>query len=263
MWKDISELIGANPILTLMITILGTSTIWLYKEFKVMMERSSKQKIETLNNKIKMYSQLEANIAAVVHYTDNTPFKNNLIEKFGEYSIQMSEDTRRIAIDYIQSGDALYLKTLASFIQYELTKLHKARTKVLQNEEPVGIDGFVSKLFAPFKPIAFIWFIIIVSLASYEMYSVQQIWYDRLNVLIIIFPSVILSVGTLIAILSLLFDNEVRLQGKYGWALIILLAPLIVFISKYLSVISLIVQAAGLYKINKMKKRKPGLITLD
>lgn len=67
MWKEISELIGANPILTLIITILGTSTIWLYKEFKVMMNRSLRNKMEVINEKIKMYSQLEANISAVVH----------------------------------------------------------------------------------------------------------------------------------------------------------------------------------------------------
>ncbi|WP_277351680.1 hypothetical protein [Paenibacillus aquistagni] len=32
MWSEISKIIGANPVMTIVITIIGTFSIWMYKD---------------------------------------------------------------------------------------------------------------------------------------------------------------------------------------------------------------------------------------
>lgn len=176
----------------------------------------------------------------------------------------MSENTRKIAFDYIKYGDSLYLETLVAFISYELTKLQKDKARVLQNEEPTGINGYILRLYAPFKPIILIWFSIIILIASYAIYSIQHTWYDRLNI-IILFLSIFLSLAVLLAMLSMLFDNQFRPQGRYRWVLLISIfsAPFITVISVSLSIFSLIVQIIGFYETIKLNNKKPSIITLD
>ncbi|MFD0870919.1 MULTISPECIES: hypothetical protein [Paenibacillus] len=60
MWSEIADLIKLNPAWSLVITILGTLLVWLYKEFKVMLAKEFNDKVAILQNKLEVYGRLEA-----------------------------------------------------------------------------------------------------------------------------------------------------------------------------------------------------------
>lgn len=264
MWESLARVVGDNPVFTLVITIFGTTTIWLYKEFKEMIDSNLKFKITALNEKIKMYSQLQTYILAAVHQIEGEQFRIKLIELLGEYSAVMSEDSRRIALDYIKVGDSSYLSILSVLISAELTKLSKEKSKLLKNND-TDIDSYISKLYAPLKPILLIWLIIGYVLFSYSLIVAQHTWYEKLNITIL-FITLFISACFVPFILIILFDNSVPLKGVYKWGLYfcIVAAPLAAFICIEISIMSVVIQVIAISLLVKYNRRKKSLIiTLD
>lgn len=52
MWDKIAALISKDPILSVIIILAGTFTIWLYKEFKAMNNETLLKKLDLVNKKM-------------------------------------------------------------------------------------------------------------------------------------------------------------------------------------------------------------------
>lgn len=266
MWENIAKIVGDNPAFTLVITIFGTTTIWLYKEFKEMIDSTTKAKISALNEKIKMLSQLQANIMAMVYGNNYEQFRLKFIEEFGEYNTVLNEDTCQISLDYIRHGDPSYLATLSSFLSAELSKLNKEKMKLSKNKnKDTDIEIYISKLYAPLKPMILIWFLVCYFLLSSAMYVVQHTWYDKLNV-VILSLSIFVSVVIISSMMLLVFDKSLPTQGIYKWLLFlcIVAAPLVAVICIEISIISIVIQVVAIASLIKFNRRKQSIIiTLD
>ncbi|MNX64297.1 hypothetical protein D3C86_953190 [compost metagenome] len=263
MWKELAALIGANPILTLVITLLGTSTIWLYKEFKQMIEQSTKIKVAELNEKIKVYSQLQATIYAIIHQPDHEQLRMKFIEKFGDYSMYMSDDARRVALDYIKYEDSLYLVSLSSFVEVELEKLDKERGRVLNIGTDTEIERYIAKLYAPFKPILLIWSMMLFILVGGLVYLIQPSWYEKTNAIFLII-SIFFSSVAIFSTMILTKERSFSYHSTYKWLLITLfaVAPLLSLITIQMSPFSLIIQISSITLLIRYKKGRASKISL-
>ncbi|WP_152396659.1 hypothetical protein [Paenibacillus guangzhouensis] len=260
MWSEISKLIGANPIMTLVLTIFGTTTIWLYKEFKEMINQNNRTQLASVNEKIKIYSQLQASISAVIHGGDA---KFGLMQKLGESSPYLSENVRRIARDFYYQADIAYLTSMLTFIDVDLGKLEQEKTKYSKYDKSTDISDFVLKLYAPLKPIAFIWVSILVFLLTYDRLLKQQFWYDQVYV-IFITGSTALSAIIVFVLFSLKLEGALPKQGAYRWGinLLIVVMPMLSLVHNALSIMSLIIQILLIMILLHMKKRKKNIILM-
>ncbi len=113
--------------MSLIITIFGTTTIWMYKEFKEMINRNNATRITQVNEKIKAYSQLQAQIAAVLHDRENNTSKINLMRNLGEYNPILSQNVRNVARDYYIKADPAYLSTMLAMMETDFKKFEKEK----------------------------------------------------------------------------------------------------------------------------------------
>ncbi|OBZ18452.1 hypothetical protein A8L34_02385 [Bacillus sp. FJAT-27264] len=67
MMHEILTYFKANPGWSLAITVFTTVLIWLYKEFKVLMEKDNNDKLARIQKQLDIYSSTEAAIAQVIH----------------------------------------------------------------------------------------------------------------------------------------------------------------------------------------------------
>ncbi|MNW44750.1 hypothetical protein D3C74_219910 [compost metagenome] len=261
MWESIAKLVGDNPITTLVITIIGTSTIWLYKEFKEMIDRNTTTKITVVNEKIKLFSQLQINIVATIHESENNQLRLGLVDKFGEYSIFLSEDARRIWLDYIRKDDPSYLVSLLAFISVELKKLDKEKGRLLTNNSSTDIEGFILKLIDPIKPIFIVWVLVWFGLLLFVTYNEQHTWYGKFNVITVSF-TVFVSFTSAYPLFTLKLQEQLSRQGKYRWFLYICLiaAPLLSIIYMKLSIFSLFIQIVAILLLVQRKRSEKNLI---
>ncbi|WP_152399110.1 hypothetical protein [Paenibacillus cellulositrophicus] len=265
MWSEVSKLIGANPIVTLVITIIGTSSIWMYKEFKEMINRNNSARISRVNEKIKIYSQLQASIAVVLNEPNNSTLKQGLINKLGEYSPFLNEDLRCIVKDYYKCGDSLYLNSMLAMMEVDFSKFEQEKRRVSKYEDNTEVEDIVLRLYDPLKPILLIWLLIIFFLFSYENFTEQQDWFNRMNV-IASACSWFLSIVSLSAIFSLKLNNRLSKQGIHRWILIgvLILAPIITVFYIGLSLCPVFIQITSLFLIIRLKNRKKkGILTFD
>ncbi|MEC0203886.1 hypothetical protein P4H39_14680 [Paenibacillus lautus] len=265
MWSEISKLIGANPIMTLVIIIVGTSTIWMYKEFKEMINQNNKSKISNINEKIKVYSKLQASAASLFYNKELSDLHRILMNQIGEFSPLLSEDVRRVVRDYFKYGDYAYLETMLAFIEVDLKKFEDDKRKLSKYENSTDIADFVNKLYDPLKPILLIWLLIWFMFMSYSVFISQDAWYSKLFV-IVSSISIFISVISLIAIISLKIDKGMGKESLLKWFVIgyIVLSPVFVFIYEGLSIFSLVTQIIGFYLLASLQKsKKKMIITLD
>ncbi|WP_438349444.1 hypothetical protein ACP8HI_01785 [Paenibacillus sp. FA6] len=264
MWKELMGLLGANPTVTLIFTIIATSTIWLYKEFKEMINQDHKTKIKIINESIKNYGKLQASIAEVINDEDNKQLKHNLFEKFGDYNSLFSEDIRQIILDYYRHENALYLTTLQSFIVVEQRKLVQAKKRLSVDDNSTDILDSITRLMRPFQVIVMIWLMILFGLFFISIYYAQDNIYMKFNALVLSF-SAFFSLIMLYALISLRMDNKLARQGKYRWGLIsgIIITPILVLIRLDLSIVCIIIQITSLVLYVRSRNMGKEIILLD
>lgn len=261
MWESLARVVGDNPVFTLVITIFGTTTIWLYKEFKEMIDQRTKTKTSTLNEKIKLYGKLQANIVALIQQSENIQLRLDFIEKFGEYIVFLSEDARRIWLDYIRHDDPSYLVSLLAFISMDLKKLDKEKMRLSADGSSTDLEEIISKLFAPFKPIFIIWIMVWGGSSLFVIYKEQYTWYGKFSI-IAFSLSLLASIIVVYSLFSLMLQKQLSQQGKYRWFLNICLiaAPLLSVTYKGLSIVSLMIQIVSLMLLIKRKRSEKNFI---
>ncbi|WP_339292521.1 hypothetical protein MKY48_06250 [Paenibacillus sp. FSL W8-0187] len=251
--------------MTLVIIIAGTSTIWMYKEFKEMINQNNKAKINNINEKIKVYSQLQASTAGLLHDKGHRELKVILINKIGDFSPFLSEDVRRVVRDYYRYGDSAYLETMLAFIEVDVRKLEEDKKRLSEYNSNTDVEGFIKRLSDPFKPIMMIWLLVWFLLLGYIKYQSQDTWYSKLFVGSFL-TSIFISAIAVLAVLSLLKSNVRYKRRTYKWFVFgyIIFSPVLIFIHDALSIFSLVTQIIGLYLLIRLQKiKKNMIITFD
>lgn len=266
MWESISKLIGANSTAVLIITIVGTFSVWLYKEFKVMNNENFKSKVALINKKIEMYSKLEAAIANVLHQKDRGQAKSNLYEKFGEFSSYFSNDVRRIMRDYYRQDDSSLLNTLLAFTEVEVKKLEKEKSTLSMNDTSTDVMDLMGRLVRPLSPIGMVWILVLWALFFLsQIYQTKFIW-EKLS-WGLISVSTLFALILIFGLISLFIDNNLsRRISVYRWLFIMgsICPPWIaVFFVRY-SLIFVLIQGISFFMFIKIsKKQKPGILLIE
>ncbi|MFE4709774.1 MULTISPECIES: hypothetical protein [unclassified Paenibacillus] len=243
MIQEILTYFKANPGWSLAITVFTTVLIWLYKEFKVLMEKDNNDKLALLQKQLDLYSSMEAAIAQVIHRPNDAFAVQNFYNKLGKSSSYFTNDIKKIVRDYYLRADTSILRTLMTFIQLECDKLHKEKSKLISSNTSSDVFETVFRLYKPFKPIVLVFVIVFVTI-YFLLLSLNQNNILAVIILFIIFISLIISGSVIWGIISLAMEGDLGIYGKYRWSLTIFLigSPFVMLLDLRLSILSLLIQ---------------------
>ena len=265
MWSEIAKIIGANPVMTIVITIIGTFSIWMYKEFKEMMTQKKKARLASIDEKIKINNQLYASVAALTHDSDNRELRIAFMNKIGEYSSLLSEDVQYVARDYCKYGDAQYLGSLMALVEVDLHRFNKERRRITEEEDSTDVINYVFKLVDPLKPLFAAWLFISFMLLSITSYYLQPLFYHKVLV-IVTSATVLLSAIQAYVLISLAMAKQLVRHRAQKWLIFISImgAPILSLLHSALTFLSLAIQITAIILLLRLNnKKKKGIITLE
>ncbi|WP_411345136.1 hypothetical protein ACE3MZ_03545 [Paenibacillus sp. WLX1005] len=211
-------------------------------------------KITTVENKLKMYARLEAQIAYVGHYP--TPdAQKELFHQLAEIRLHMGESAQLMIREYYRTTDIDMIKTLIPLITVEMNKLHKKKDKLVPEEAFGGVFQPVMNLFKPFKPIVIltVWILLSVVIGIGVMLNTDPL--TKWNIALL-FLSILFSFSIGAAVVSLYLEKSLRKLTTLNWiaTLSLLCAPLLGIVLFQYSYAILPIQIIALIVYAKMNK---------
>ncbi|MUG68982.1 MULTISPECIES: hypothetical protein [Paenibacillus] len=252
MWADLAAFIKANTTETLLISIIGTILVWMYKQFKSMIDSKEQDKLRTVQLKLGLFTKLETSIASTLHL-NNEQSRQHMFTLIGECGPYLSDMQRTIIRDYYKAFDSAVLSSLQALIVNEVDKLKRQLDIIIDDQEGADMINYIRRLCAPFWPIILsIALIIMIWIIAMVWSQGDNLWI-RLNYLALGI-TLLVSTTFIISMLSLLKTDNVR-QGAKRWLVIIagIISPaLFIFID--LSLIPLLIQIAMFVYLSRSKR---------
>ncbi|AIQ53441.1 hypothetical protein [Paenibacillus sp. FSL R7-0331] len=221
MLEQIFGYFKTQPGWSLVITVVCTALVWLYKEFKIMLETDQRSKLTLLQKKMDLYCVVEAAAAQVIS----------------------------------RQGDPVAIQYLYTKLKVETAKLDKEKNKLLALDASADVFDTVSRLFRPLKPISAL-FIAIVIAFGFLMNALQEDKYIDSICWLIAFSSTLLSLGLLTVLISLFMNNTLRIKGAYRISLTVVMitSPVLCLIGVRLAMFIFIIQLIATVLFVKSKK---------
>ncbi|MFF2091256.1 hypothetical protein [Paenibacillus sp. NPDC058174] len=260
MWAEIAAFLKANSTETLIISIVGTILVWMYKQFKNMIDHEEQEKLKIIQLKQGLFTKLELSIASVLHL--NSPeSKQQMYALLGECGSHLTNMQRTVVRDYYKNFDPSLLYSLQALTVNEVDKLSKQLDKV--TEESGDWLNYIKRLNAPIWPI-----ILFATITMYVLFAGAYVmqgdnWWIKFNYFLCSFTIFISATFAAIAI-YLFLNHEMLSQGTKRWVAISLatLSPLLfLFMHLNLYIIVTIIQLALIAFIAR-SKRPLGIIRL-
>ncbi|WP_042201274.1 hypothetical protein [Paenibacillus camerounensis] len=255
MLEQIFGYFKTQPGWSLVITVVCTALVWLYKEFKIMLETDQRSKLTLLQKKIDLYCVVEAAAAQVISRQSDPAAIQYLYTKLGESSGYFTPDIRKMIRDYYERADISILRTLMTFINVETAKLDKEKNKLLALDGSADVFDTVSRLFRPLKPISALFIAILIAL-GFSINALQEDKYIDRICWLIAFSSTLLSLGLLMVLISLFMNNTLRIKGAYRISLTVVMitSPVLCLIEVRLAMFVFIIQMIATVLFVKSKK---------
>ncbi|MFD7525010.1 hypothetical protein [Paenibacillus chitinolyticus] len=266
MWKDIAALFGSNPVVTLLILVVGTSTLWMYKEFKEILNRNNIAKLNLINERLKTFGKLEAAIALALKKPEDESILAKLYDILGESSALFTKEMREVTRTFYAQGHPHILSALQIFIDNQINTSREEKAELSKYENSTDVIDKIERMIKPFVPIVFIWAFVLL-LVSYVSVLIHQQDLSAKIHWTMFFVSVLISFMFVCVLLSVGLDNKLGKQGRYRWLLhsVILFNPIVfkLYTGLWWGLISIIVQGfAIILLIKKQKKAKNSLFLL-
>lgn len=253
MWADLAAFIKANTTETLLISIIGTILVWMYKQFKSMIDSKEQDKLRTVQLKLGLFTKLETSIASTLHL-NNEQSRQHMFTLIGECGPYLSDMQRTIIRDYYKAFDSAVLSSLQALIVNEVDKLKRQLDIIIDDQEGADMFSYIKRLYAPVWPILI--FSVLIMYFGFVFLLVNQgntVWI-KLNYLVL---SVTLFISvTFISIIIFLFvKQKLGIRGGKRWTatLISIISPALTFIFVDLSLIALLLQLAMIIYIPRSK----------
>lgn len=256
MWTEIAEFLKANTTETLLISIIGTILVWMYKQFKGMIDRRQQNELATVQLKQGLFTKLELSIASVLHL-DNESSKQNLYVLLGECGPYMTNAQRAIVRDYYKNFNPMLLHSLQALTVNEVDKLGRQLDKMRENEDSSEWLSYIQRLYAPIWPM--IVFAIVTMYMVFIFSAVRQgatLWIQICILLLGV--TCFLSATLLISMIVFFVKRDLGKQGVKRWFVVasIIVSPVLAFVVNRLdmSVIVLVIQIIGFVMMSRFKR---------
>ncbi len=248
MWAELAAFLQANTKQALLISIIGTILVFLYKQFKTMIDNNESEKKKAMQEKLELYTKLELAIASVMH-VNNDGSKENLYELLGKCGSYLSKTQRQIIRDYYKQFNPAVLYSLQSFVISEVDKLDRQLSAMKDKHEGGEWFQYMQRLYAPFWPMLLFGVLALYIFLTIKVINqTDLIWVKILIFILAISVFIGLSAGSA-AIISMV-RREFAKQGVLRWIAIILLvfspAAAFVFNRIELSAVSILIQVAAM-----------------
>ncbi|OXS53681.1 hypothetical protein B1A99_28940 [Cohnella sp. CIP 111063] len=261
MWTQLAEFLQANGRETLIISVVGTLLVWMYKQFKGMIDREQQEKLATVQLKQTLFTKLELNLASVLHLGDEES-KRRLLELLGECGPYLTRMQRTLVRDYCKSFDPGVLHTLQELTIYEADKLDRQMEKLGETKDSGEWFIYIQRLYAPVWPIITFALVGVYIFGLFLFVGQGATSWIQINILISGI-SILLSVSLVVAGGPLVAKNKMGKQGAKRWGVfaLILLSPSLILIELEMSLVSIAIQVTALVFL-WFNKRPPGIIRL-
>lgn len=256
MWTEIATFLKANTTETLLISIIGTIVVWMYKQFKGMIDRRQQNELADARLKQGLFTKLELSIASVLHL-NNELSKQHLYTLLGDCGPYMTNTQRTIVRDYYKHFDQMLLHSLQALTVNEVDKLGRQLDKMREEEDNSEWLSYILRLYAPIWPVLV--FAILTMYTLFIFSAVKQgatLWIQICILLMGV--TVLISATLLILIIAFLVKQKLGKHGVKRWIVtsVIIVSPALAlfFNPVVISVIVLITQIIGFIMMSRLKR---------
>lgn len=229
MWAELAAFVKANTTESLLITIVGTMLVWLYKQFKDMSDRQQQEKDTAIRAQQGLLARLEFTIALVLHQRQPGHIEQ-LSQLLGDYAPYLTSTQRKLIRDYYRSFDPSVLHTLQALFVHQADKLSQQMEKNAEDQDARWLL-YIKKLYEPIWPIIFISVILLYFFTVYEMIKLGTTTWARANILIL-GVSLLLSTTLFLIMMITWFQKSLGKQGPKRWTaiIIVMVSPMLFFL---------------------------------
>ncbi|MDK8182034.1 hypothetical protein [Paenibacillus sp. UMB4589-SE434] len=256
MWADIATFLKANASETLLISIIGTILVWMYKQFKGMIDSKQQRELAIVQLKQGLFTKLELSIANVLNQ-DNEVSKQQLYALLGECGPYLTSTQRTVIRDYYKQVNPLLLHTLQALIVSEVDKLGRQLGQLREDEENTEWLIYIQRLYAPFGPIILFLIITLYIVFIYQLVKQGASLWIQICILLL-GVTIFLSATLFIAMLYFIFRGELGKQGAKRWYLIaaIIVSPALAFVVNRVDMFTVVfgIQLLGLIIVSRSKR---------
>lgn len=262
MWTEIAAYVKANTTETLIISIIGTLLVWIYKQFKDMIDREQQEKITNLQLKLGLFTKLELSIASVLQLNNETS-KMAMYTLLGECFPHLTSMQRNVVREYYKHFDPALLYSIQFIIVNEVDKLGQQAEKIRDDKENTEWLHYMKRLSAPIWPILLFTVIVITPVFVFNLVSHEVNFWAKVNI-VLSGITIAASVTLICASVIFLLKHEIGKQGAKRWialALLILSPSLIFVFGRFdiMGIIVFVVQASMIAYIS-YSKRPPEIV---
>ncbi|OUS75574.1 hypothetical protein B1748_15810 [Paenibacillus sp. MY03] len=248
MWADLAAFIKANTTETLLISIIGTILIWMYKQFKGMIDREEQDKLATVQLKMGLFTKLELAIASVIHLK-NEESKRHMYTLLGECGPYLTKMQRTVVRDYYKHLDSAFLHSLQVLTVNEVDKLTRQLESMMEYKDNGEWLNYIKRLYAPLWPILLIGILVLYIVFIIKLVRQGGNLWVQFN--ISLFGITLFVAATFVfSAIFFLIRREMGKQGARRWGAIILVifSPLLIFMFNRfdVSIVVIIIQALSI-----------------
>jgi len=262
MWAEVAAFFKANTTEALLISIIGTVLVWMYKQFKGMIDREQQDKLTTAQLKQTLFTKLELSIASVLHLNSENS-KQQMYVLLGECGPYLTKTQRTIIRDYYKHFDRSLLFSLHALVMTEVDKLTRQLEKLNENKDNSEWLHYIQRLYAPIWPIIVLAIMIFFTFMVINLVQIGTTLWIKLN-LFLLAVTIFLAVSIAVIVVSFIVKKEFGKQGSRRWAVIalIVLSPVLIFVINRVdaSIYIFVAQILGLAYILYSKKPREIII---
>jgi len=262
MFKEIVSLFTTNPVVSVIISVVLTLLIWIYKENRKSIVDEKKLKISSLAKRLEIYCTLESSLALYLTNPNDANLTKQLYDCLGKSKPLLSDELKIIVSDFYKDKDLSKILLILSILHSEMKKLFDVHKKEVTNLNPEDPMEFIQELVKPFRVILLILLLSAIFLVTLQLVQHSLLLSDKI---IVIFYAVSCTISLLLIYLIyflVFIEKSILNKDRVFWAImisIILIPTLFLFINYY-SIILQTIFVIGLFWYDKRKKRR-GIFT--
>ncbi|MFF2885492.1 hypothetical protein [Paenibacillus sp. NPDC057967] len=256
MWAEVAAFFKANTTEALLISIIGTILVWMYRQFKGMIDREQQDKLTIAQLKQTLFTKLELSIASVLHL-NNEDSKRQMYVLLGECGPYLTKTHRTIIRDYYKQFDRSLLYSLHALVMTEVDKLTRQLEKLNENKDNSEWLHYIQRLYAPIWPIILLAIMIMFIFMVFSLVQMGSTLWLKMN-LVLLGVTIFIAATIAVSIVSFMVKRELGKQGAIRWSAIalIIFSPVLIFVINRIdaSIYVFFAQVLGLAYISYSKR---------